>query len=94
MQNVVWSQGGLAWVLSPTIGRNEEAPLADEYHEALLERVHEIQREVAELSQREALSYAYLVSRELPEEGARMLVAELLLDYWARTREGAPPGIR
>jgi hypothetical protein len=56
----------------------------DEYHEALLERVHRMQREIGGLSQREALSYAYLVSREIPEEGARMLVAELLMDYWSR----------
>ena len=42
MQNVVWSQGGLAWVLSPTIGRNEEAPLADEYHEAFVSIVSQV----------------------------------------------------
>jgi hypothetical protein len=58
----------------------------DEYHEALLERVHRMQGEIVELSQRHALSYAYLISQEMPEEGARMLVAELLLDYWARNR--------
>ena len=58
----------------------------DEYHEALLERVHRLQEEIVELSQRDALSYAYLISQEMPEEGARMLVAELLLDYWARNR--------
>jgi hypothetical protein len=56
----------------------------DEYHEALLERVHRLQEEIRDLSHREAVSYAYLVSREMPEEAARMLVAELLLDYWAR----------
>jgi hypothetical protein len=56
----------------------------DEYHEALLERVHRLQEEIRDLSHREAVSYAYLVSREMPEETARMLVAELLLDYWAR----------
>jgi len=63
---------------------------ADEYHEALLERIHGLQREVLGLSQREALSYAYLVSREMPEEGARMLVAEMLLDYWARMKQRVP----
>ena len=63
---------------------------ADEYHEALLERVHSLQREITVLSQREALSYAYLVSRDMPEEAVRMLVAELLLDYWERSRRAAP----
>ena len=63
---------------------------ADEYHEALLERIRSLQREVLGLSQREALSYAYLVSREMPEEGARMLVAEMLLDYWARMKPRVP----
>ena len=63
---------------------------ADEYHEALLERIHGLQREVLSLSQREALSYAYLVSREMPEEGARMLVAEMLLVYWARMKQRVP----
>jgi hypothetical protein len=57
---------------------------ADDYHEALLERVHALQDEIVRLSQREAVSFAYLVSREMPEEAARMLVAELLLDYWER----------
>jgi hypothetical protein len=60
----------------------------DEYHEAILDRIHAMQREIARLSQREALSYAYLVSREIPEEAARMLIAEMLLDYWARVGEG------
>ena len=60
---------------------------SDEYHEALLERVQTLQREIVHLSQREARSDAYLISRELPEEGARMLVAEMLLDYWARCRQ-------
>ena len=64
---------------------------ADEYHEALLERVRVLQREILNLSHREALSYAYLISREMPEEAARMLVAELLLDYWARMQERALP---
>jgi hypothetical protein len=59
---------------------------ADEYHEALLERVHRMQAEIVELSHRDALSYAYLISQEMPEEGARMLAAELLLDYWSRNR--------
>ena len=58
----------------------------DEYHEAILERLHDLQREIADLSQREALSYAYLVSRDMPEEAARMLVAEMLLDHWERER--------
>ncbi|GAC1471410.1 MAG: hypothetical protein PVSMB7_23130 [Chloroflexota bacterium] len=58
----------------------------DEYHEALLERVHALQEEVAGLTQREALGFAYLISQEIPEEGARMLVAEMLMDYWARAR--------
>ncbi len=56
----------------------------DEYHEALLERVHHLQRQVSGMTQREALSFAHDVSREMPEEAARMLVAELLLDYWER----------
>jgi hypothetical protein len=59
---------------------------SDEYHEAILDRLHDLQREIAELSQREALGFAYLVSREMPEEAARMLVAEMLLDYWERAR--------
>lgn len=58
----------------------------DEYHEALLERVHRVQDEIAPLSRREALSYAYLASRDLPEEAVRMLLAELLLDYWSAVR--------
>lgn len=58
---------------------------SDEYHEAILDRLHSLQQEIASLTQREALSYAYLVSRDMPEEAARMLVAEMLLDYWART---------
>ncbi|MBV9279607.1 MAG: hypothetical protein JOZ41_05960 [Chloroflexi bacterium] len=57
---------------------------SDEYHEALLERLQILQREIVALSQREALSYAYLVSREMPEEAVRMLVAEMLLDHWSR----------
>jgi hypothetical protein len=57
---------------------------SDEYHEAILQRLHELQGEIAELSQREALSYAYLVSREMPEEAARMLIAEMLMDFWHR----------
>jgi hypothetical protein len=59
---------------------------SDEYHEAILERVHLIQREIRGLSQRDALSYAYLLSREMPEEAVRMLVAELLMDDWSRSR--------
>jgi hypothetical protein len=58
--------------------------LTDDYHEALLERVHALQQEIGELPHREAVSFAYLVSRVLPVEGARMLVAELLLDYRRR----------
>lgn len=58
---------------------------SDEYHEAILQRLRELQGEIAELSQREALSYVYLVSREMPEEAARMLVAEMLMDYWRRS---------
>jgi hypothetical protein len=57
---------------------------SDEYHEAILDRLHDLQREIAGLSQREALSFAYLLSRDMPEEAARMLVAEMLLDYWER----------
>lgn len=57
---------------------------SDDYHEVLLERVESLQREIAQLSQREALSFAYLVSREMPEEGARMLVAQMLMDHWKR----------
>jgi hypothetical protein len=59
---------------------------SDEYHEAILERLHDLQGEIAQLSQREALSFAYLISREMPEEAARMLVAEMLMDHWQRTR--------
>ncbi len=62
---------------------------SDEYHEALLQRVHEIQGEIRRLNHRDAVGYAYLVSREMPEEAARMLIAELLLDYWSQTRNGA-----
>ncbi len=58
---------------------------ADEYHEAILTRLYEIQREIVGLTQREALSYAYVISREMPEEAARMLIAEMLLDCWKRT---------
>ena len=65
----------------------------DEYHEAILERLHALQAEIAGLPQREALSYAYLISREMPEEAARMLVAEMLLDYWARAREKTSSGL-
>lgn len=60
----------------------------DDYHEALLERVHDLQREIAGLTQRDAINFAYLMSREMPEEAARMLVAELLLDHWARAAGG------
>jgi hypothetical protein len=63
---------------------------ADEYHEAILDRLRALQQEIASLTQREALSYAYLVSRDMPEEAARMLVAEMLLDYWARIDRHAP----
>jgi hypothetical protein len=59
---------------------------SDEYHEAILERLHDLQREIAGLSHREALGYAYLISREMPEEAARMLVAEMLIDHWERVR--------
>lgn len=65
---------------------------ADEYHEALLARIQEMQREIARLSQRDALNFAYLVSKDISAEAARMLVAEMLIDYWARSRalSGAP----
>ena len=59
---------------------------SDEYHEAILQRIRELQEEIAGLPPREAMSYAYLVSREMPEEAARMLIAELLLDYRRRSR--------
>lgn len=61
----------------------------DEYHEALLERVHDLQRDIAALTQRDAVNFAYLMSREMPEDAARMLVAELLLDHWAHASERA-----
>ncbi|HEX6507371.1 MAG TPA: hypothetical protein VF221_07045 [Chloroflexota bacterium] len=64
----------------------------DEYHEALLERIQELQGEIVALSQREAHSFAYVVSQEIPEEAARMLVAEMLLDYWARVGESPKHG--
>ena len=57
---------------------------SDDYHEAILERIRALQQEIAGLSHREAMSFAYLVSREIPEEAARMLVAEMLLDYRRR----------
>jgi hypothetical protein len=67
---------------------------SDEYHEALLSRVHEMQQEIRTLTNREAVSFAYLMSQDISEEGARMLVAELLLDYWSRTRGiGVAPGV-
>jgi hypothetical protein len=59
---------------------------SDEYHEAMLERIHQMQGEIADLSQRDAHSFAYFVSQEISDEGARMLVAELLMDFWARNR--------
>ena len=59
---------------------------SDDYHEAMLHRVQEIQEEIRDLSHREAVSYAYLMSRDMPEEAARMLVAEMLLDHWERER--------
>ncbi|GAC1404193.1 MAG: hypothetical protein NVSMB52_18020 [Chloroflexota bacterium] len=61
---------------------------SDEYHEALLSCIHELEHEIAELPHREALSYAYLVSQEIPEEAARMLVAEMLLNHWKRAHVG------
>jgi hypothetical protein len=63
---------------------------SDEYHEALLHRVQEMQEEIRELSHREAVSYAYLMSRDMPEEAVRMLIAEMLLDYWSRARKPRP----
>lgn len=67
-----------------------DAMASDEYHEAILGRLHDLQREIAALSQREALSYAYLLSREMPEEAARMLVVEMLMDYWERVATSSP----
>jgi hypothetical protein len=64
----------------------------DEYHEALLERIHVLQGEIAGLNQRDAHALAYVVSQEMPEEAARMLVAEMLLDFWARSRQVTTPG--
>jgi hypothetical protein len=58
----------------------------DEYHEAVLLRVQEIEHEIAGMAQREAVDYAYHVSRDMPEEALRMLVAELLMEYWSRSR--------
>lgn len=65
---------------------------SDEYHEALLDRLHELQGEIGRMSQRDAHSYAYVISREMPEEAVRMLVAEMLLDYRARIQQGAARG--
>jgi hypothetical protein len=65
---------------------------ADEYHEALLDRIHVLQREIVDLTQRDAHDLAFVVSREIPEEAARMLVAEMLLDYWARAQRVTPSG--
>ena len=59
---------------------------SDDYHEALLDRIHDLEREIAGLSHREAVSYAYLISQEMPEEAARMFVAEMLLDYGKQRR--------
>ncbi len=64
----------------------------DEYHEALLDRIHILQEEIAEMNQRDAHDMAYVVSQEIPEEAARMLVAEMLLDYWSRARHDVAPG--
>ncbi len=58
----------------------------DDYHEAILQRLQEMQGEIVMLSHREAMSFAYLMSQEIPEEAARMFVAEMLIDYWSRTR--------
>jgi hypothetical protein len=63
---------------------------SDDYHEALLHRVHELQEEIRTLSHREAVSYAYLMSRDMPEEAARMLIAEMLLDHWSRAHRPRP----
>lgn len=65
---------------------------SDQYHEAILQRLHDLQREIASLSHREAMGYAYLMSQEIPEDAARMLVAEMLIDYWERHRSDAPAG--
>jgi hypothetical protein len=65
---------------------------SDDYHEALLARIQEMQQEILQLSHREAVSFAYLMSQDVPEEGARMLVAELLLDYWKRERRTRKAG--
>lgn len=59
---------------------------SDEYHEALLQRIGDLQREIAGMTNREANDFAYVVSQEMPEEATRMLVAEMLLDYWKRAR--------
>lgn len=58
----------------------------DEYYEAILERIHALQEEIRNMDQRQAHDFAFTVSREMPEEAARMLAADLLLDYWRRTR--------
>ena len=63
----------------------------DEYHEALLDRIQGLQKEIRDLSHRDALSFAYLVSLEIPEEAARMLVAEMLMDYWKRCNRRPTP---
>lgn len=61
----------------------------DEYHEAILERIHALQEEIRGMSQRQAHDFAFVMSREMPEEAVRMLVADLLLDYWKRMHRGA-----
>jgi len=58
----------------------------DEYYEALLARIQHLRDEIAPLSAVEATEFAYRVSREMPEEAARMLVAEILLEYWQQRK--------
>ncbi|MGI8825604.1 MAG: hypothetical protein ACR2JC_08160 [Chloroflexota bacterium] len=50
-----------------------------------MQRIRGMQGEIARLPPREAMSYAYLISRDMPDEAARMLVAEMLLDYRRRS---------
>jgi hypothetical protein len=53
--------------------------------EAVLERVHTIERRIERMSYAEAVDFAHLISREMPEEALRMLTAELLLEHWRDT---------
>lgn len=56
--------------------------------EAVLDRVHDIERRIRDMSYAEAVDFSHLISRDMPEEPLRILVAELLLQRWRDTHEG------